>query len=68
MFFEVKHSDWDKTNNICEGFNNGFAHLLSGQHRSIYKRTNSLRCHQNLTEIKIVQSIIGHLSTPIKNN
>lgn len=66
--YEAIQSDWDKTNNICEGFNNGFAHLLSAQHPSIYKFINGLRRQQNLTEMKISQSIVGNPNTPNKRN
>ncbi|KAL4142125.1 hypothetical protein QTP88_004642 [Uroleucon formosanum] len=65
--YKAIKSDWDKTN-ICEGFNNGFAHLLSAQHPSIYKFINGLRRQQNLTEIKISQSIVGNPNTPNKKN
>ncbi|KAL4083483.1 hypothetical protein QTP88_028799 [Uroleucon formosanum] len=65
--YKAIQSDWDKTN-ICEGFKNGFAHLLSAQHPLIYKFINGLRRQQNLTEIKTSQSIVGNPNTPNKKN
>jgi len=40
-----------QTTYISKGFNNGFAHLLSAQHSSVYKFINGLRRQQILTEI-----------------
>jgi len=46
-------ADQDKTNNCCEGFNSGFASLLSCHHPSIWKFINKLKEQQCITEVCI---------------
>lgn len=47
---------WDKTNKICEVFNNGFAHLLS-------VNINAYIEIQNLNKIKTVKHTSGNPNT-----
>lgn len=63
--FDANKYDCDKTNNICEGFNDGFSHSLS-DHMCIYKCINGLKKQQDLIEIKIVKSTIGDPNVPRK--
>ena len=52
-------NDLNKTNNHCEGFNNGFHSLLGSTHPSIFKFIDGLKKQQALTDLKREQLFAG---------
>jgi len=68
--YEAIQSDWDKTHNICEGFNNGFAHLLSAPLSSslILKLSQSLKQCCDIAEYIMLKENDGVLTNTSKRD
>ena len=56
---EATMSGSPRTNNVCEGWNNGFAHLIGQHHPSIWKLIENLRKEEARIHIRIVQAARG---------
>ena len=56
---EVTLADEDRTNNVCEGWNNGFKTLVGHNHPSFWKAVESLRKDAALVATRIVQESHG---------
>ena len=57
--YESVLNDLNKTNNHCEGFNNGFHSLLGAAHPSIFKFIDGLKKQQGITDLKREQLLAG---------
>ena len=57
--YESVLNDLNKTNNYCEGFNNGFHSLLGSSHPTIFKFIDGLKKQQGLTDLKREQLLAG---------